>query len=111
MTAEEKLACQRLNVLDLAQAPGNVSEACRQRGVSRTLFYEYKRRFQTYGLAGLLYIASINILHSFTRSLERRLYQYQVIATHVRVKRLVCHLYDITQKLVSTLATEDEGVF
>jgi hypothetical protein len=27
---------------------GNVSEACRQRGMTRTQFYEYKRRFQTH---------------------------------------------------------------
>jgi len=31
MTAEEKLACQRLSVLELAQALGRVSEACGQR--------------------------------------------------------------------------------
>jgi len=50
MTAEEEVARQRLSVLELAQALGNVSEACRQRGMSRTQFYEYKRRFQTHGL-------------------------------------------------------------
>ncbi len=30
MKAEEKLARQRLSVLELAEALGNVSEACRQ---------------------------------------------------------------------------------
>jgi ACT domain-containing protein len=45
--AEQKLARQRLSVLELAEALGNVSEACRRRGISRTQFYEYKRRFQT----------------------------------------------------------------
>ena len=34
-------------VLALAQELGNVSEACRQTGISRTLFYEYKRRGQS----------------------------------------------------------------
>ena len=43
--AAEKLARQRLSVLELAQTLGSVSVACRQRGVSRTQFYEYKRRF------------------------------------------------------------------
>jgi len=47
--AEQKLARQRLSVLELAEALaealGNVSEACRRRGISRTQFYEYKRRF------------------------------------------------------------------
>ncbi len=70
MTAEEKLARQRLSVLDLAQALGNVSEACRQRGVSRTQFYEYKRRFQTHGLAGLKDLPPIHKTHPFTTAPE-----------------------------------------
>jgi transposase InsO family protein len=41
MTAEEKLAHQRLSVLQLAEMLGNVTEACRQRDISRTQFYEY----------------------------------------------------------------------
>jgi len=61
MTADEKcrhgatatLARQRMSVLQLAETLNNVSEACRQRGVSRTQFYEYKRRFQTHGMEGL----------------------------------------------------------
>jgi len=46
---EKKLAEQRLSALELARALGNVSLACRQRGLSRTQFYEYKRWFQTHG--------------------------------------------------------------
>jgi hypothetical protein len=53
MKAEQKLARQRLSVLELAEALGNVSEACRRRGISRTQFYEYERRFQTHGIEGL----------------------------------------------------------
>jgi hypothetical protein len=87
MTAEEKVARQKLSVLELAQALGNVSEACRQRGVSRTQFYEYKsravqrgkRRFprpathqgwQTHGLAGLKDLPPIHKSHPFTTSPE-----------------------------------------
>lgn len=70
MTAEEKLAHQRLSVLELAQALGNVSEACRQRGMSRTQFYEYKRRFQTHGLEGLKDLPPIPKDHPFTTSPE-----------------------------------------
>jgi hypothetical protein len=36
--AAEKLARQRLSVLELAQTLGSVSAVCRQRGVSRTQF-------------------------------------------------------------------------
>ncbi|MBW7882714.1 MAG: helix-turn-helix domain-containing protein [Caldilineaceae bacterium] len=43
--AEIKLAEQRLSMLELAKALGNVSAACKQRGMSRTQFYEYKRQY------------------------------------------------------------------
>lgn len=66
MTAEEKLAHQRLSVLQLAEMLGNVSEACRQRDISRTQFYEYKRRFQTHGMAGLKDLPPIHKTHPFT---------------------------------------------
>jgi ACT domain-containing protein len=41
LNPETKIVHQRMSVLELADALGNVSEACRQRGVSRTQFYEY----------------------------------------------------------------------
>jgi len=66
MTAEEKVARQKLSVLELAQALGNVTEACRQRGISRTSFYEYKRRFQTHGLQGLKDLPPIHKSHPMT---------------------------------------------
>jgi hypothetical protein len=40
-------------VPELAKAQGNVAEACRQRGLDRSSFYEWKRRFQTQGFDGL----------------------------------------------------------
>jgi transposase InsO family protein len=43
----------RLSLLELAQALGNISEACRRQGISRTQFYEYKQRYQKLGLEGL----------------------------------------------------------
>jgi transposase InsO family protein len=66
MTAEEKLAHQRLSVLQLAEMLGNVTAACRQRDISRTQFYEYKRRFQTHGLEGLKDLPPIHKSHPFT---------------------------------------------
>lgn len=53
MNTEMKVARQRLSVLESAEALGNVSEACRRRGMTRTQFYEFKRRFQTHRLEGL----------------------------------------------------------
>lgn len=67
MTAsEKKLARKRLSALELAQALGNVSEACRRRGISRSQFYEYKRRFQTHGLEGLVDLPPIHKSHPQT---------------------------------------------
>jgi len=61
-----KLAKHRLSALQLAEALGNVSEACRRRGISQTQFYEYKRRFQAHGLEGLKDLPPIHKFHPQT---------------------------------------------
>ncbi|HSH58675.1 MAG TPA: IS481 family transposase [Acidimicrobiales bacterium] len=66
MTADEKVARHRLSVLELAEALGNVSEACRRRGMTRTQFYEYKRRFQTHGIEGLKDLPPVHKTHPQT---------------------------------------------
>jgi len=65
-TAEKKLARKRLSALELAQQLGNVSEVCRRRGISRTQFYEYKRRFQTHGFEGLVDLPPVHKSHPQT---------------------------------------------
>src|SRR5215213_2999018 len=70
MKAEHKLARQRLSVLELAEALDNVSEACRRRGISRTQFYEYKRRFQTHGIEGLKDLPPVHKSHPMTTPRE-----------------------------------------
>ncbi len=70
MDAATKLARQRLSVLELAEILGNVSEACRRRGISRSQFYEHKRRFQTHGLAGLKDLPPIPKSHPQTTPAE-----------------------------------------
>ncbi len=64
--AGTKLAESRLSVLELAKELGNVAEACRQRGLDRTSFYEWKRRFQTQGFAGLKDLPPIHKSHPQT---------------------------------------------
>lgn len=68
--AEKKVARARLSVLELAEALGNVSEACRRRGMDRTQFYEYKRRFQTHGIEGLRDLPPVHKSHPQTTSPE-----------------------------------------
>jgi hypothetical protein len=64
--AGTKLAESRLSVLELAKELGNVAEACRQRGLDRTSFYEWKRRFQTQGFEGLKDLPPIHRSHPQT---------------------------------------------
>src|SRR5215217_4977389 len=70
MKAEQKLARGRLSMLELAEALGNFSEACRRRGVSRTQFYEYKRRFQTHGMEGLKDLPPVHKSHPMSTPKE-----------------------------------------
>jgi transposase InsO family protein len=45
---------RRVRALELAAELGNVAEACRLLGVSRTSFYEWRRTAETYGLDALM---------------------------------------------------------
>jgi transposase InsO family protein len=67
---EDEIVLQRLSVLELAEALENVSEACRQAGISRTQFYEYKRRYQEDGLEGLRDLPPIHHSHPQTTPLK-----------------------------------------
>ena len=64
--AATKLAEHRLSVLELARELGNVAEACRRRGLDRSSFYEWKRRFQTQGFEGLKDLPPIHKSHPQT---------------------------------------------
>lgn len=54
MTPSEIIYQRRVRVLELAVELGNVAEACRLVGVSRTRFYEWKRLSERYGLEALV---------------------------------------------------------
>lgn len=53
MTLGDSIQGIRLRALDLAKELGNVTEACEQLGISRSLFYRWRRRFESYGPDGL----------------------------------------------------------
>lgn len=50
----------------MADALGNVSGACRQHGMTRTQFYDYKRSFELQGLEGLKDLPPIHKSHPQT---------------------------------------------
>lgn len=66
MVGGDKLVQERLSLLELAERLGNVSEACRRKKISRARFYEYKRRFQAYGLEGLKNLPPVHESHPLT---------------------------------------------
>lgn len=49
MTPEQIIAHRRARLLALADELGNVAEACRQMGISRTRYYEWKQLAERYG--------------------------------------------------------------
>lgn len=53
MTLEDNVQRNRLRVLQRAHELGNVSAACRETGISRTLYYRWRRRLTLYGIDGL----------------------------------------------------------
>ncbi|HUM15230.1 MAG TPA: helix-turn-helix domain-containing protein [Candidatus Nitrosotalea sp.] len=53
MTLEEKVHGLRLHVIHRAEQLGNVSRACREAGISRALFYRWRRRLERYGQDGV----------------------------------------------------------
>jgi transposase len=53
MTLEDSVHAFRLRLFQRAEALGNVSAACRELGVSRSLYYQLRKRFVRYGPEGL----------------------------------------------------------
>src|SRR5262249_8358886 len=53
MTLDESIQGLRLRVMQRADQLGNVSQVCAEVGISRTLFYRWRRRFEQYGADGL----------------------------------------------------------
>jgi transposase len=52
MTVDESVHGMRLRVIERAQVLGNVSVVCRELGISRTLFYRWRKRLERYGVDG-----------------------------------------------------------
>jgi transposase InsO family protein len=53
MTLADSVHQFRLHAISRAVQIGNVSQACRELGISRTRFYRWKQRFEQYGSDGL----------------------------------------------------------
>lgn len=53
MTLEQSIVVRRLHVIRRAVELDNVTAACNEAGISRTLFYRWRKRFERYGKDGL----------------------------------------------------------
>ena len=53
MTLDESIRAMRLRVIHRAQGLGSVTAACQEAGISRTVFYRWRKRFERYGADGL----------------------------------------------------------
>src|SRR5881409_3408627 len=53
MTLDESVHGMRLRVIERAQVQGNVSAVCRELGISRTVFYRWRKRLERYGVDGV----------------------------------------------------------
>jgi transposase InsO family protein len=53
MTLEDRVQAQRLHVFRRAEELGSVTTACREAGISRSLFYRLRKRYALYGPDGL----------------------------------------------------------
>jgi transposase len=54
MTRDQYIIARKLNIAELGEVLGNVSEACRRLGVSRQHYYDIKKTLQEEGVDGLL---------------------------------------------------------
>jgi molybdenum-dependent DNA-binding transcriptional regulator ModE len=54
MTQQQYIIQRKVNILELGEKLGNISEACRKLGVSRQHFYDIKSAVEENGIEGLL---------------------------------------------------------
>jgi transposase InsO family protein len=53
MTLDDSVHGLRLHAIQRAAARGNVTAVCRELGISRTLFYRWRKRYERYGVDGV----------------------------------------------------------
>lgn len=82
MKAETKIMYQRLEALQIAEELGKVSRICRERGISSTQFYEYRKRFKQQGFEGLRDLPPIHKTHPQTTSPEVEQRILELVAQH-----------------------------
>ncbi len=89
MTQQQYIISRKLNILELGQVLGNISEACRKLGVSRQHYYDIKQAIEEDGLEGLLEKSRRvpRIGNRVAPEIERKLLEYSLeFPTHGQVR-------------------------
>ena len=89
MTQQQYIIHRKMNIVQLSEQLGNISEACRKLGISRQHYYDIKTALQEEGVEGLLEKARTNprIRNRVAPEIEERILQYALeYPTHGQVR-------------------------
>lgn len=89
MTQSQYVINRKLNLLELANTLGNISEACRKLGVSRQHFYDIKSVVQEEGVEGLVAKAKNKprLANRLPEAIEKKILEYSLeFPTHGQVR-------------------------
>lgn len=89
MTQEQYIINRKLNIVELSEQLGNISQACRNLGVSRQHYYDIKGAIEEDGLEGLLEKAKNKprIGNRVSLDIEKRILDYSLeFPTHGQVR-------------------------
>ncbi len=89
MTKDQYIIRRKLNLVELGEVLGNVSEACRKLSVSRQHYYDIKKTLQEEGVEGLLEKARSKpkVANRVAPEIEARILEYSLeFPTHGQVR-------------------------
>lgn len=89
MTQDQYIIQRKINIIELGETLGNISEACRKLGVSRQHYYDIRNAIQEDGIEGLLEKSrkSPRIGNRVAPEIEQRLLDYSLeYPTHGQVR-------------------------
>lgn len=89
MTQQQYIISRKVNIVELAQTLGNISEACRNLGVSRQHYYDIKSAINEDGIEGLLEKSrkAPRLANRISPEVEKRILDYSLeFPTHGQVR-------------------------
>ena len=80
MTQAQYIIGRKVNILELGEKLGNISEACRKLGVSRQHFYDIKSTLEEEGIEGLIQKSNQNprLKNRMGEAIEKRILDYSL---------------------------------